>query len=875
MAEVTGQIGAEQVFLDNAATEETLRQLLSVSTMMAAKLGSDAIPSEEQLTKFYDQLKKSTPQMRRQQRQTADQIKELKKQENALKDNKGSTDDLSESQTEAAFSAGEFGQKVLAAGDKLVGITRDLSGMGDSVSGAAGLFQHLPVVGGLVGGVFTAIAQAGERLQTSFVQTASVGATFNGSIQQMVSAASGAGLTFDQFSGIIERNARGFALLGEGTDAGAQRFADLGRQMRVALADNGLANLGFTAESANEAMAGYVSRLARSGHAQGRSTEDLVESSTEYLKNLSAISRLTGESVKDLQGQQDAMQNDAKFRALLARSDADTADELNRLMLSVPEGMRSGAMEVLATGTATTEAGRRFLAYMEQTGQGFMQLGQTARSGGRITREATDAQINAMRDEAEALADSPLGQTLAMFAPEMNDFMIAAFDMSRRSGDVAKLRAEVDEAAAQNTDKTATAMVAAQTRLAEVSNNITAGLATNVDTLSDILQETANLLEKHLLSGLRTFSEFFSEHGDKTIAALGALTAAFIAQKAIMLGSTMLGGPGGGGGGGGAGRGGGRGGAGRAVAGALGRAAVPLAIGASAFGLIQGRRDVSERLEADEITEQEAKEERTTLTSQAVGEIGGGLVGAKIGATVGAIGGPLGMAAGGIIGGGVGFLMGRLGGRFAGEQINAIKRDPEASAAIDDAEGTIIDSLSEANEEISSGVISTVVNNQQKQLENMGEEISSGVISTAIANQQRQLENMGLASIEVTDGHQREINQAVSQINNEASTAASKIINSSLDSVKTAHQEAMRELANKELSKIDTQQEESPDTVAVQTASQMTASEIEDQKILSDQISQLNGKLDQLIAINTRIFEVEARQLSVQQGLNSNLFSGL
>lgn len=534
MAEVTGQIGNEYVELDNAATEATLQELLKVMAALAKAAKVDVKDVQKEIDSLYKSSKKLNPQLLKKTAIERKANRENKKKNlSALAESEEEYANAQEDTTKqfkstnAALDFFENGIKGSVIG--LFSFADKLAGMGDSLPAAAQALGAIPIVGSVLSGVFGAVAGSGERVFSAFQTAAASGATFGGSIRTMVNAAGSAGLTFDQFSGIISRNSEGLALLGRGTEDGAKKFADMSKHLKSAMTEDGLAGLGFTTESANEAMARYSGRLARTGVAQTMDAKELSAASVGYLKNLDALSKLTGKSKDSLQAEQDAMMNQAKFRALLQGKDQETQDQLNRLLLSVPEGMRAGAMEVLATGTATSEAGRNYLAFMNESGQSFVQTGQMVRDGGKLTEQATDAMIDATRDEAKNLVESSLGQTLAMFDDGLNDFMVDAFDLAARTVGAEETR-KATAAAAKNTDDLANSLVKAKQDLANFSNEITIALAEMMPHLQTVLGFVVDFVKGPLISTLG----FLNNHFGKLAIVVGVLLTAILAAKAAL-----------------------------------------------------------------------------------------------------------------------------------------------------------------------------------------------------------------------------------------------------------------------------------------------------------------------------------------------------
>jgi hypothetical protein len=521
MAEVTGQIGSEYVELNNAATEATLKDLLKAMKDLSAKRGSGENSSGE-VKKFHEELKKSSPVLRNRTKAERQQTQQTLKNKGALAEEVEKRFKASKEIDKNRTTWKQAGLEALHLGTTFANTVNEFANFSDSLTSASSAFSKIPVVGGLLAATFGAIAGNAEKLFASFQSAASVGATFEGSVREMTKTATAAGLTTEQFTGIIAKNGQGLALLGKGAEDGAKRFGEMAKHMRSALTTEGLANLGYSAESANEHMAKYTSRLARSGVAQTMNAEQLTKASVDYLKNLDALSKLTGKSKDALEAEQDAMMNQAKFRALLQGKDKDTQDQLNRLLMSVPEGMRAGAMEVLATGTATTKAGQDYLAYMAQSGQSFIQTGQMVRNGGKLTAEATDSLIDATRDEAKAFAESPLGQTLAMFDDSLNEFMIGAFNLAAVTVNAKDTRIATENAT-NSTDKMAQELVTAKQRIAAFSTSIQESLIDMLPALTEALTKTLDFIEGPLKTTLKFLSDNMDSVGKAIAGALIAI----------------------------------------------------------------------------------------------------------------------------------------------------------------------------------------------------------------------------------------------------------------------------------------------------------------------------------------------------------------
>ena len=132
----------------------------------------------------------------------------------------------------AAGAVLSLGKNTLDLGAKFADVLQTMANVGDSTTAAAGALRMSPLVGGPLAGAFSAVAGAVEGSVKSYQTAASVGATFNGSVQDMSRAASGAGMTLDQFANLIKNNAENLIYLGGTTESGAKAFAGLAKELQ-------------------------------------------------------------------------------------------------------------------------------------------------------------------------------------------------------------------------------------------------------------------------------------------------------------------------------------------------------------------------------------------------------------------------------------------------------------------------------------------------------------------------------------------------------------------------------------------------------------------------------------------------------------------
>jgi hypothetical protein len=680
---------------------------------------------EKELKKFHDQLKKGTTsrellekENKKDIKSTKDKVKATQDGTNALKDDTKAKKDNTTITYRVGAGLRLFGQTASNVALGMTSLVRELSEMGDSATAMSGIFKGIPLVGGVLSGMFGAAAGSAEKLYSTFQRSASVGANFTSSISEMTAAATAAGLTVDQFASIIAKNGESLALLGKGSADGAKRLSELGRTMRTSGLQDELFRMGYSTEEINSALATHGARLARTGALQNMTTQQLAKSTAAYLKDLDAVAKLTGQSKESLQAQEDARMRDAQYLQFRSKLDEAGQRNLENLMKSIPEGMQAGAKEVLATGTATSAAGEQFLAFLQASGTSLQDLRQNALATGTITREAAIASSKVLQEEGKSLADSPLGDTVAAFVPELNDLMVASYTLKGRQMDLAQAfdeSAKSVKGAVSGLDPAA--MGKLKQDIAAISNKFMELLASSglLKTMIDMIPSLMSVIESVIIPAFMKLVDIINQYARpafETVSNLitGYLVPAFtfvadnfktLATAAIGIGLAMKAwnffqqtkgtvlNPmvvtvmGGGLGGGGKGK---KGGAARdsktgrfVKAGAAGTAAKGIGgvvrgagvVGVLASGamLASDLSDIKKQEASGDLSKEEAKKARGGAVGGAAGGAGGAMAGAAAGAALGSVVPVVGTIVGGLIGGAIGGWLGRKGGQVVGEAV--------------------------------------------------------------------------------------------------------------------------------------------------------------------------------------------------------------
>ena len=685
MADVTGQLGQEDIILNNAATEATLKQILAAMKIVAASSAKD-FKSQQELEKALGDLAGKTKIAAQNGKKFNDatlrSYKAKERETGAIEDNnkaiKASMAGFEEIRKQSIRVAGAITglvNKVSSAADTI----RSMDG---SISSAVGALGQIPLgVGEVIKGIFGPVAGAVDQTHQAFLEAGSVGANFGGNMRDLLRSSGEAGLSLQDFTGIIKNNSEALMFLGGDTATGAKRLAQLGKDIRNTPLAADLSRLGYSTADINEGFADYSKMMAKGGRLQGMNDKQLIAGTGEYLKNLDAVSKLTGKTKESLQAEADARMADAQFQQMKRRLDANGQIAFEALMQTIPKELQAGAKEVLSTGHATSEEGVRFMAFMKKSGMSAQQLYQSMEKTGTLTKDQVINFNKTMQGEAKAIADNPTMRTLAKYEPAMNGFITGLYDAAGRTKDAGTIFAEIEA----NLKKIRSGGVPNILDPKDVQNfkqninektlEMTEALAsTNLKKLEEVFNKAADAAIEYLPKAVNLAAENFELVAGSValmniaaIAASGALALLAKSAGTAGLGGMMDGGPGGKKGGPKGMR--GKFGMMKNASKLVGRIGAPLAIAGAAYEGYQGVSEANEKLASGTITSNEATKEKSKAISGAVGGGGGALAGAAAGAAIGSVVPLVGTAIGGLIGGAIGYWAGSKGGEMAGEAI--------------------------------------------------------------------------------------------------------------------------------------------------------------------------------------------------------------
>ena len=400
-----GNVGGEGV-----ASEVTLAKLTTAIENMARASGVDPRSAAAKLQEQYNKSLGETDDI-------------TSKYSDSLKDTNKET-------KKATRSIKKLGQASMnAVGGLLGSVVGGFTGLAkEFVNGGNNLSdfsQHIPIVGGLLGGFAGYI----DNTVSTFRTLSATGAAFGNDMMETRRSAAQMGLSLDEFAGLITNNASNLSALGGSVTLGAERFKKMNDNIKKSGDFAALKNMGFTVEEVNEGMGDYIDLQRRMGTLQGKSTAELASGSADYLRQIDLLAKVTGKTREEAEKALREQAADAAIRGMMNQFEEGSQELANfRASLGIIDevgGAAGAAMKDLLDGMPSGPETAQFLNMMGDAGPAMQdalkQIGDGAdpqillnamKSGGgelekfaNMDADARAQYIASLRDQQPAMAE--------------------------------------------------------------------------------------------------------------------------------------------------------------------------------------------------------------------------------------------------------------------------------------------------------------------------------------------------------------------------------------------------------------------------------------------------------------------------------------
>lgn len=517
MADVTGRIGNEDVVLNNAATEATLRLLLQ-ATMAANKQNLTAIQNLAQNSGLNPQAIAAA---------------------NAGLSTVGTGGSRIGKSFEAlGFAAGALSSTFKAAGE----LGEKLASGGAQASDVFATFGKLPGIAGVIFQQFQKLANIQESYLATYQQLSSAGINFGGSLTDMRMAASNAYTTLEGFSNLMKNNSEAFSRMGGTAEQGARSFINVANTLQKSDLGTNLRALGYTSDQLNQGLASYIEMTGGRNAQEMRDTRALSSAAGEYLTQLDELAEITGKTREQQeQALKEASANQA-YQAYLMTLDEEGRKKANAAMAEAMATGGKGAADALQAQMMglppMTKAAQEFTAVAPKMADANRKMADAVNDstkGVNDVKKASDAMRAAAVETKEDLGDA--GKAIIMSGGTLSETIGKVFGAANRSEqqgiktaeDAEKQRENIQARQKERMDSEASDAAETQKKLQELGNTIMAAV---LPVLKAMLPVVNSLIDGFTFL-TKPLVEFASLITNSSVAMNGILPAIGVATAAI------------------------------------------------------------------------------------------------------------------------------------------------------------------------------------------------------------------------------------------------------------------------------------------------------------------------------------------------------
>ncbi len=213
----------------------------------------------------------------------------------------------------------------------------------------------------LVGKVSKELAKDIDANVGVFRQLAMTGASFGSSIVTLRKAQEEAQMPLAKFTDLIQQNTGTLAKLFGSVDQGIPQITGFMKGLRDMTMDE-FAKFGLTLDETSTFLGTFLELERARGNVTKMTQDQLLAGTRAYTKDLVLLSKLTGQSVDELNEQNMAMAADGVFQSQLTKMNAEDAKTLSLGIGSLPGPLQQLAKEVIGLGAPISDTSRELTA---------------------------------------------------------------------------------------------------------------------------------------------------------------------------------------------------------------------------------------------------------------------------------------------------------------------------------------------------------------------------------------------------------------------------------------------------------------------------------------------------------------------------------
>ena len=543
---VIGNLGDQEIQLENAAEEATLQRLVDLFDQKFAD-NSGVKKEEAQAIKEATKASNKSTTASKAYQDTVNNVsgsmedfeKKVVSFQSVMTSASSAISSAGSNLTNSFKSLDESGANLGEGLSRLTGPS--LGKLNDSAAGLGARFPKLGIAAqaastGLMGVSFVTglVLGAFDKSVEMFNTLTASGATFGGDMIAMRQASANAGTSMNNFTDAIKNNASGLSAFAGTSTQGAMLLSNVARAGKES--SNELFRLGIAAKDQPEFFAQFISDLSTSGKSLadfGGDFNRVAAVSVKYRKDLQALQEITGQSREEQEAALKAQKNDAAFQGILAGMNVEQQESLKGLMAALSPLEQNLLKQQLTIGTFTGEAAVAAATLPGVAGR-ITDITNAIQGG---NTDLLGAFAKSSQQRAQQLdADSKFADEQARRSAFMDDRLskiVGGFATTLRIQNQQNRNAEDNLKEIRKSQEEEQALANAAASRAEAMQKINVALENIgtklvdtkvVDKIVDVLETVANSLEG--------FANFFKDLSPSTII-YGGLTALF-AGPAVM-----------------------------------------------------------------------------------------------------------------------------------------------------------------------------------------------------------------------------------------------------------------------------------------------------------------------------------------------------
>ena len=514
MVDVTGRIGTEQVELNNAATEATLRMLLT-ATLSANK------QNHEDIAKMAKQAGLD-PASVAAANENLDRVAATGKK------------------TEGAFYTLGVGTGVAVEGFKKLdtALSPLISQLLAGTDKASNVFGTLEKFAGPLSGVinmFGRLARFQEAGLESYQKMSNAGVAFGGSLTDMRTAAASTYMTLDQFTQVMKNNSEAFAKMGGTADQGAKSFINLSSSLQKSEVGSDLRALGYTSKEVNEGLAQYLANTGARTRQEMQNTTAITKGAAEYLTQLDGLAAITGKSREEQEKSLKQANANAAYEQMKMGMTEEQRSAYDKGLAEMSAKFGKAGEELFKSQAMglppLTEAAQKLQALAPEVAAASQGMADVGKRGGtaaetfKLSAQATEGAVKASERYTQvagalSMTGGALGESMMGITKESNRARSAGAETTEKAQ---QQQREVAEEQKKRKESEAAAAVDTQKAVQELGQTVLAALLPAIKLLTPIMNTVVGVFGAII--------KVMNEYKTVTIALAAAAAAYLIIQK--------------------------------------------------------------------------------------------------------------------------------------------------------------------------------------------------------------------------------------------------------------------------------------------------------------------------------------------------------